>query len=162
MYGIKINKMKNPNFATSLQEIIDVLCDARKYNWLLSNYECPSIYPPEQIPRDLDFVWLTGDELVCNLADDPPFHWCVATAYAKNILKEDVLQHPLPVADGCEVFWQPEIALQNPLAEIEIIMWDASYVFILSKSQMIIDEYAKEYPVSEDLATYNRRNPYKG
>lgn len=95
MYGIKINKMKTESHA-KLKEIVDVLNNARQYNWLLSNYECTSIVSPKQIPIDAAFVWLTGDELLCNLEHGPPFHWCVATAYMKGIALEDVLQYPLP------------------------------------------------------------------
>jgi len=144
-------------FFTSLKEVIDALDDAMKYNWLLSYYECTALVCPKELISDKEFVWLSGEALLNSLQRNPPFFWCVATAYEKNILEEDVLQYPLPFADGYDGFWSPEITMQNPLAEIEIVLWDASQVLVFSKSREIVEKYAKEYPDSKDLAEDNRQ-----
>ena len=156
MYGLIINKMKT-KFFVSLKEIIDVLDNVTEYNWLLSYYECTAIVPPKELPFEKDFVWLNGNTLLQSLQKDPPFFWCVATAYNKCILLDDVLKYPLPFADGYIGFWKSEITMQNPLSEVEIVLWDASLVLVFSKSKAIVEKYAKEYPVSMDLQEYNKQ-----
>jgi len=144
-------------FFTSLKEAVDVLDNTFDYNWLLSYYDCTAKVHPKQIPFEKDFVWLDGETLLNSLQENPPFSWCVATAYEKEVLKEDVLQYPLPFADGYDGFWTPKITMQNPLAEIEIVLWDASLVLIFSKSPEVVEKYAKEYPDSRDLAEDNQQ-----
>jgi len=155
MYGLIVKKMKSKYF-TNLLEVFELLGGkGQKYQWLLSNYEC-NIYPSEKIPYAEPFVWLDGAELVRILEEHEfQFIWCVATAYNKNIMLNEVLTHPLPIANGYEGFWQPVITMQNPLADIEIVPWDSSLLLVISKSKSVIDEFACEYPVSTDLAEYN-------
>jgi len=157
MKGLIIHRQNNCNYFTNLTEIIDVMGDiALEYNWLISNYEC-NVYPSDQIPFRKQYVWLTGRELLSILEEhEIQFIWGVVTAYSSNIVPNDVLSYPLPFADGNTAFWQPEITMQNPLAEIEIVPWDATLVLIIAKSEEIVDKFANEYVNSDDLETYNR------
>lgn len=155
LYGLTFEELRKYKNIPKLKELIDVLGNAVEYNWLLSGHDFA--YPaPKQIPDDEDFTWLDGEVLVEALKINPHFIWCVATAYKKNISKENVLQHPLPFADGYRGFWTPEITMQNPLSEVEIIIWHGHQVLIFSKSKEIIDRFAKEYPNSKDLVEDNK------
>jgi hypothetical protein len=155
MNGLIILEL-NCNYFTNLAEVFDIIGDrALEYNWLLSNYDC-NIYPSEKIPTNERFVWLCGDELVNILKkDEIQFIWGVATAYEKGIALIDVLQYPLPFADGNANLWNPSITMQNPLADIEIIPWDSTFLIVIAKSKELIEKFAKEYPDSNDLAEYN-------
>jgi len=159
MYRLIIGKMKN-KFFTNLGEALDVLGDeARKYNWLISNYDC-NIYPTEKIPMNNDkfFVWFSGDELIDILREhEIQFIWGVATAYTKDIPLEEILKYPLPFADGNPAFWEAETTMQNPLADIELVPWDSGFLLVFSKSKEFIEKFAKEYPdSSDDPAGYSR------
>jgi len=158
MYGLLIEKMKSGYF-TNLKEVLDVLGNnVKNYNWLLSYYDC-SIYPSEKIPFAELFVWLSGNELANILEEhEIPFIWGVLTSYEKGISLNEVMQYPLPYADGYEGFWKPEVTMQNPLAEIEIVPWDSSVLLIISKSKGIICKFAEEYPDSIDLAKNNEKH----
>ena len=161
MYGLIITKLKSKGF-TDLKEIFSVFGDvAKHYNWLLSSYEC-SDYPSEKIPFENDFVLLSGEDFVDILeVHEIQFIWGVATAYTKNISLESIQHYPLPLADGYEGFWNPDVAMQHPLADIEIVAWDSSLLLIIAKSKRLIETFAKEYPDSQDLSEYNRQYSIK-
>jgi hypothetical protein len=155
MFGVVIDEMKS-NYVTNLREVFDLLGDeAKKHRWLLSSYDC-SNYPSTKIPFAEPYVWLDGDELVNILEEhEIPFAWCVATAYTKEISLKEVLKYPLPYADGYERFWKPDVTMQNPLADIEIVAWDSTLLIIITRSKEIIEKFANEYPASTDLAEYS-------
>ena len=156
IYGLIINKLKAP-FFTDLKEMFDTLGSmVNNYNWLLSDYSC-NVYPCKKIPIDKEFVWFTGEEFIETVSKhNIQFIWGVATAYAKDIPLGDVLKYSLPFANGYTGFWKSTITMQNSLADIEIVPWDASLVLVISKSKMIVDKFAKEYPDSQDLREYNQ------
>ena len=156
MFGLIVKETKKGYF-TNLKEVLDVVGDlAKTYNWLLSSYTCSS-YPSDKIPFDKDFVWLTGDELVSLLdTHEIQFIWGVFTAYSKDISLDNVLQSPIPFADGYTGFWKPDVTIQNPLSDIEIVSWDNTFLLIIAKSKDIISKFNVEYPNSVDLAEYNK------
>jgi len=156
MNGLIIHELAKKSF-TDLREVFDVLgCIATKYNWMLSDYEC-SIYPSAKIPTNEQYAWLTGSELASVLVEhEIQFIWGVATAYTKEVKLEEILKHPLPFADGNEAFWKPEVTMQNPLSEIEIVPWDSSLLLVIAKSKELVEMFARKYPNSDDLAKYNR------
>lgn len=157
MYGLIIEELRKYKYIPRLKELINALESANKYNWLLSSYDVNYPELPKQSFLGGGFTWLTGETLTESLKKDPHFIWCVATAYNKNILLDDVLQHPLPFADGYGGFWTPELTMQNPLSEIEIVIWHGYQVLIFSKSKEVIDKFAGAYPNAEDLREYNSR-----
>jgi len=154
--GLIIRDSNNQNH-TSLKNVIISLADIiKKYNWFLGDYEC-SVYPSTKIPETGDFVWLSGEEFVLILEKhEIQFIWGVALAYAKGIELKEILSHPRPFADGNEAFWKPELTMQNPLAEIEIISWDSTMLLVIAKSKELIEMFIKEYPNSLDLKEYNQ------
>ena len=145
-------------YVADLDDAFVVLGDlAHGYNWLLSNYEC-SIQYHDKIPSDKDYVWLDGVELACILKEHTMnFIWCVATAYSKEVTLDDVLQHPLPYANDNPSHLQTEITMQNPLSIMEIVSFDSSFLFVIAKSEEIIETFARRYPDSIDLAKHNRQ-----
>ena len=152
--GILIEEMKSGGF-TDLREVFDVLNNRfLDYNWLFSMYE---LHPsPEEIPFEEDYVWLDGHTMN-RVAREHRMQviWGVLTAYQKDITLEQVLKYELPYAYQNKEIWNPKLSMQNPLSEIEIIPWDSSLLVIKAKSEEIIDDFKKEYPVSEDLQEYN-------
>jgi len=153
--GLIIHELTEKYF-TNLREVFDVLGSiATKYNWLLSDYDC-NIYPSAQISINEQYVWLAGNELVSIFEEfEIQFIWGVATAYAKETKLEDILRNPYPFANGNEAFWKPEVTMQNPLAEIEIVSWDSTFLLVIAKSKEIVEMFEKRYPNSVDLAVYN-------
>jgi len=146
-------------YVVNLEDVFNVLGDAREYNWLLSFYDC-NHYPSEKIPFDKDYVWLSGDEFVDIVTEHSiQFIWGVAMAFTKDVTLEDVLQHPIQSAEEYMGYLYPTIIMQNPLSVVEIAPIDSTYLFVISKSQEIVEKFATAYSHSEDLAEYNRKRP---
>lgn len=103
------------------------------YNWLISDIEC--VCDIEEIETMLlkDYVWLTGKRLL-DLEKDTnlSFSWAVFSGFKKEIEKKDILKYPIPYADGNSDNFENNKSLQNPLAEIEIIVFDSTFLVIRS------------------------------
>jgi len=110
----------------------------------------------EKEHNGIPFVWIAGNRLTSIWDGGTPHYFCVVTAYEKDVALKEILRYPLPIADGYEGFWKPYVTIQNPLAEIEIVRWDATFLLIISKEKEVIERFAKEYPNSMDLAEYNQ------
>ena len=157
MFGLILaNQMKNGHYSDFYELLGAIEEEVKKFNWLLSDYgECG--YPSEGKHNGKPFIWTNGDKL---LEISRQYHvaycFCVATAYPKDVSLEDVLQSTLPFADGYDGFWAPNVTMQNPLSEIEIIQWDATYFLIISTSKAVITKFAEKHPEALDLAQYNR------
>ncbi len=61
----------------------------------------------------------------------------------------------MPYADGYEGFWKNPLSLQHPLASLEIVAWDSSSTLIISKDRKVINDFRLNFPLSENLGTYN-------
>jgi hypothetical protein len=129
----------------------------QQYNWLLTDYECFD-YPSKKIPKNERCIWLTGSELEEVIGQTQlPFIWGVFSAFHKNVKKEEVflnLSNNFPIAEGCEV-WRSAFRIQHPLAQIEMIAWEATYFIIVSKNEELIQHFRDSFPESEDLYEYN-------
>lgn len=158
MKGLVLEELPT-NYYTNLQDIfVAISVIQKKYNWLISNYEC-NIYPSKEIPFDKEVVFLEGKELDKIVTDhEIQFIWGVFSGFKKNFTLDNILEYSIPFADGNKKIWTSNICIQNPLAEIEIIAWDATLVIILSKDDEIIEMIKKYYPKAKDLLEYNLTN----
>jgi hypothetical protein len=129
-----------------------------QYNWLITNHQC---YPNIKKHNDIfesseEYVWLTGVQLTEIVReDDFQWIWAVLSGFPLDISLSEALKYPLPYADGYKGFWELPLSIQHPLAEIEIVPWDSSLVLVISSNDIIIDNFRKCFPLSEDLKTYN-------
>ena len=124
----------------------------KRYNWLISDYEC---YPQSsQIMKlfEREYCWLSGDELT-DLVKQEDFQWiwgCFC-GFRKEIPLDKVLKYPLPSAEDYDGYYQNPISLQHPLSSVEIISCDSSYTLIISENKKITDDYMRHYPMSREL-----------
>lgn len=68
-----------------------------------------------------------------------------------------MLGYKLPYADGYKGFWNPNLTLQHPLAEVELVAWDGCCTLLLSRDACLVGKFREMFPHSEDLEDYNRR-----
>lgn len=128
----------------------------KKYNWLITNYEC---YP--QLKKNLkilsnDYCWITGEDLTAMIeSENFQWIWGVFSAFPQNISKDIIMQYEFPEADGNERLWKNPIILQHPLAEIEIIAWDSTMTIFISREDSIANMLQKKFNYSVDLVKYN-------
>ena len=158
IYGAILEK--GEQFYTYLSKIFKAIEEKQiDYNWLITDCDC---YPLSAEIASLfaqEFCWLSGDELTSIIGkEDFQWVWGVLSGFEKGICLEDVLKYPFPYADGYPGFWKSPLSIQHPLASIEIVPFDSSFVLILSKRREIIDSFRKQLPLSEDLASFITRH----
>ena len=148
---------KGLRFYTHMKAILEpIKKDFIQYNWLITDCEC-NYYPDDRIQFNDSSIWISGEdflELVEN--EDIQFIWAVFSGFPKAISQEQVMEYPLPYADGYTGFWKNPLTIQHPLAEMEIVPWDSSLVLIIG-NEPVINRFQKAFPLSEDLEVYNVR-----
>ena len=155
MYGAIVNEQH------SLYEIFQALGDiADDYNWLVTEFAVYHWGKRRDFFEDLrnrEYLWLDGVSLREILQEDDFFtEWCVVSGFKKDVLPEAVLTYPLPYADCNPGFWIDDPALQNPLAELEIVEFDGSECFILSRDAEYAERFKRAFEDAYDLIADNR------
>lgn len=144
-------------YYTRLGPVFSAIGNAQlDYNWLITDAICYPNTPGFQLFDD-NYRWLTGRELTDIIQkEDFQWIWAVLSGFPKEVPLEEVLQYPLPYADGYSGFWHNPIALQHPLAQVEIVPWDSSLVLVLSKQEQLVRDFMAAHPGARDLEEYNR------
>lgn len=124
-----------------------------RYNWLITEWTC-YFYPQEM---QQDNVWMSGAEFMQMLDHLPGVQWVwgVFSGFEPHITREQVMQYPMPYADGNTAFWTNPLTIQHPLASVEIVAFDSSFVLLFSKEKNIYDDLRKAFPLSKDLFEMN-------
>ncbi len=122
------------------------------YQWLMTNVIC---YPEnEQFSKffQSQVIWISGEELEkIVLKEDFKWAWAYMSGFPKGTTVDEVLQYDLPFADHQRVGWKPQLHIQHPLAEIEIVPWDGNRVIVLAKNPKVIDDFRAYFPTAEEL-----------
>lgn len=159
VYGA-INE-KGESWYTQMSRVFEAIKDRQKeYNWLITDIGDGA---PEKIwelcGAEEDFCWLTGEELSEIVEkQDVQWGWAVLSGFDKNISLSEILSYSYPYADGYKGFWKNPLSLQHPLASVEIVAWDSSLTLCFSKNEDLVKDFLNYFPLSEDLAIYNRRS----
>lgn len=108
------------------------------YNWLITEIETSTgDYFYEE------YVILSNDELLDNLENkEIQWIWGTFSAIPKRYKQEEILKYNLP---GVENIDKKEIKIQHPLAEIEIIAYDSTFVQLIAKDKTIAEKFKKLY-----------------
>lgn len=108
------------------------------YNWLITEIETSTgDYFYEE------YVILSNDELLDNLENkEIQWIWGTFSAIPKKYKQEEILKYNLP---GVENIDKKEIKIQHPLAEIEIIAYDSTFVQLIAKDKTIAEKFKKLY-----------------
>ncbi len=134
----------NGNFNGFMKEVLDSLGGKElDYNWLVTDIETYFL--------NEDYLFLSTVELL-NLIEknnDPQWIWGVFSAIPKKYSKEEVLKYDFPYANGHKALWKKTI-IQHPLADIEIISFDSSFLTIVSKNDKYIDMLRKNFSSLEE------------
>jgi len=154
---------KGEEFYTCFGKVFRATGNFQKdYNWLIT--DCVA-YPKRPGHRERitqsksgDYAWISGDELTGIIRrDDFQWVWGVLSGFGKDVPKEEILKYPKPYADGYPGFWKPELSIQHPLAEVELVAWDSALTLMFSREEPIVRAFREAFPLSEDLKEYNFR-----
>jgi hypothetical protein len=98
-----------------------------EFNWLLTDVEL-NRYPPRlryHPDFGLDTRWLSGTELSEIVEEsDIQFIWGVLSGFRPGVTIDVTAPGTYPYADGNRALWEPNVSIQHPLAEVEIVCWD--------------------------------------
>lgn len=113
------------------------------YNWLITEIETSTGDYFED-----DYIILTNEKLLDKLESKKiQWIWGTFSAIPKKYKQEEILKYNLP---GVENIDKKEIKPQHPLAEIEIIAYDSTFVQIIAKEE-IAKRFKKIYPGAKEL-----------
>lgn len=126
------------------------------HNWLITDCNCNRDNPIDQAERRDGYCWLTGTELVeFARHDNTQFIGAVFSGFSPEIPREQVLEQPMPIWENGG-YWYTPLHLQHPLANVELVPWDSSYLLLLSHDEKLVRQFRAAFPKSEDLVEYIR------
>lgn len=140
---------------TLLRDLLPAMEPVLKaYNWLVTDCVCNTVNRIADRIERMGYCWMTGDELVeFAKTDSTQFIGGVFSGFSKDTAPERVLEEELPVWEQ-PGFWYEPLNLQHPLARVELVPWDSTYVLALSRDKDVIDRFRAALPKSEDLTNY--------
>ncbi len=148
---------KNHKIYTQLKRVFKAINNEQKnYNWLLTDCECYPSTPDIEEMLNKEYCWISGDELT-DIIEKEDFQWIWGAIFGfeKDIPLSDVLSYPLPFAQGYIGYFKNPVSLQHPLASIEIVSCDSSYMLLISRNKEIFDKYMIAYPKCQDLSQFS-------
>lgn len=149
-------------FHTNLRLVFDAFGGReREFNWLLTDVEL-NAYPP-----GLDYIgiddratarWRSGSELSDIVAaSEVQFIWGVLSGFRPEVTIDPAVLDVHPFADGNGSLWTPGARIQHPLADVEIVCWDASATVLLSRDDDLTRRFRSFFPEAVDLDEHNVR-----
>ena len=103
-------------------------------------------------------VWISGQELT-QIVDEDDFQWiwAVVSGFRQDVEEKDVRSYSKPYADGYKGFWLPQLSMQHPLAEFELVAWDCTLILFFTRNYALYLEFMKQFPDAKDLQKYNSK-----
>lgn len=135
-----------------------------EYNWLLTDVELNVNFDvlidyAEQYhvnERNDNRYWITGKQLTSLVnTHEIQFIWGVLSGFRKSEIIDINNLIVKPFADGYPGFWVPEVTVQHPKAEIEIVCWDSTSTLLISEDQLIVEEFKRYFKDARHLDEYN-------
>ena len=170
VYGI-IDK-KSKAYYTYLADVFDAFDNEQsEFNWLITDTEIVAKSKeldilntntrweningkPVPVPAP-EFNFISGEELTKIIRnDDSQWIWGVLSGFKKEISLDEILRYPLPVTES-NSFWKNPPSIQHPLASVEIVPFDSSFVLFFSKSKEMAERFRTAFPECQDLSEYN-------
>src|ERR1700722_2227902 len=133
-------------YFTDLRLVFRALGDQqRRFNWLVTNLEWVRLDEQEESTDELSGSgpqWVTGDDLTLFVDSyDIQFVWAVFSGFPPGVflvLSDLELE---PYADGNSRLWDPELRIQHPLAEVEIVCWDSTSTLLLCRDPSLAESF---------------------
>jgi hypothetical protein len=132
----------------------------REFNWLLTDLEL-NCYPPgltdRPVVRSSDTRWLSGTELTEIVKEyEIQFIWGALSGFRLGVATDVATLGTYPYADGNRALWEPNVSIQHPLAEVEIVCWDSTATLLLSHDDDLTYRFRRFFPEAVDLNEHNR------
>ena len=150
-------------FSTDLRAILAALGGrAREYEWLVTDLELLYLDPlgalqhPLPLPVLLsahadEVMRLSGSELE-RIAGAYRIQvlWGVFSGFRPDAVPVVSPLDPYPFANGNPDLWKPEVTLQHPTAQVELVCWDSSATLFLSRDADLARRFREQFPDAVD------------
>ena len=148
--------VKGESYHTDLYKLLDSLDGLYlNYKWLVSNTECIAIDKAINDLFENKYIILSGEALMAAAEKTHQFWWGTFSAFEPSVSDEEILKYPLPENDMYPGFWKLPLTLQHPLAQMELVAFDASLTLVLTKDIALPEKFRQFYPLAQDLAEHN-------
>lgn len=134
----------------------------KEFNWLVTDFEGHVLGNSLQdVPAGFGFgsepKWLSGEALTPFVERNPiQFVWAVLSCFPLGVVLDPGRLDVEPYADGNPMFWGEHVAVQHPEAVAEIVCWDSTRTFLLSKDEDLSRRFRGFFTGAVDLGPYNR------
>lgn len=126
----------------------------REYNFLITDIEC-NYCPDKRIWNEKDYVLIPSNELLDIVnTHEIQFIWGVFSAIPQHFSLDDILKYELPFSEAVSNY-DKNISLQHPLADIEIVSFDSSYLEIICKNEEVMECIKSEFPKEKFYKKWN-------
>lgn len=133
--------------------------EQENFNWLISDHDF--LTRDETLRRQFSWtgVFLTGEELTALFCPGGRISLisAVLSAFPKEVTPFEIQKYDLPGWES-KIYWQDDLALQNPLAQMELVLYDGWQLLFLSRRDRPVEDLLRTFPRAEDLAFSNRRS----
>ncbi|MBI5954113.1 MAG: hypothetical protein HY865_20845 [Chloroflexi bacterium] len=142
-----------------LRKVFDAFNNRQvEFNWLITDFECAS-YPPEfqsQVGRPRA-LWFSGRELTRIIEqNDIQFVWAVLSGFPQHVTLDPNHLEVEPYANGNKSIWVVDANIQHPLAEIELVCWDASVILLRTRDADLTRRFNGFFAEAVFLDKYNQ------
>jgi hypothetical protein len=143
----------------NLQKVFEAFHNRQvDFNWLITDFECTS-HPPEFQPQAgrPQALWFSGRELTRIIEqNDIQFVWAVLSGFPQQVTLDLNRLDVEPYANGNKSIWAVGAKIQHPLAEVEIVCWDASVILLRSRDADLIRRFNGFFAEAVFLDKYNQ------
>ena len=145
-----VEKSRSIKWYTDLYPLFSLIeSSVRKHAWLWSDIEVGCDLP---IPCDeRGYCWIHGNDLFEFVCKRPQFVWSVLSAIPPEKSEVAAKASCIPYADGNSDFWRGKAKLQHPMAEFEIVCWDASATLLIGADSVLSEAFRLAYPDAEEF-----------
>ncbi len=155
--GVKIYLYDEDIIYADLKLIFNISrINCERYNWLITGIKL-DVITCDLFKKSTGDYYIDGEKLkksINNASQKINSGILSAIPTDCRLNKEELLAINLPDTESIDLFY-PEVVMQHPLAEIEIVYFDNSFVIIKSIHQHIIDDILNNIPSAQDLCTAN-------
>ena len=137
-----ISKNEDDYYTDMLKAINAIGGRSLNYNWLITEIETST----GDYFND-EYIILSNDELLDTLEKKKiQWIWGTFSAIPQNYPEAEILKYKLSGVDNID---KKEIKPQHPLAEIELIAYDSTFVQIIGKEK-IAEKFERIYPKAKE------------
>ncbi len=130
-----------------------------EFNWLITDLDFACLdHDKSSLPfSGPEPHWITGADLTKIVESfELQFVWAVLSGFPVSVALDLNGLEVKPYADMNRGFWVAQPQIQHPLADVEIVCWDASATLLFCRDPMIGESFRRFFPEAVDLPTYNQ------